>query len=282
MEALSSHPSHWVHDLDPFILRFPEGFPLLEGVRWYGMAYVLGFVLAYLLLRLYRKQGRIDWNQDQLLNLMTALIIGVAVGGRLGYLLLYNLSDFLSNPLVFFAFSQGGMASHGGFIGVALAMVWFARTYRQSILRTADVLLTVCAPGIFLGRIANFINGELWGKVTDVSWAVVFPQSAPGMPIEYIQPRHPSQLYEAFAEGLLLFLYLQWRFWIRPPRHNGQIAGEFLLFYSVARILCELFREPDASLVLGLSRGTAYSALTAIAGVVLILYARSRPPAPVH
>lgn len=263
----------WVHDLSPFIIRFPESWPI-DGIRWYGMAYVAGFVVAWLLFRLYAKRGKIDWTADQQTNLLTAIIIGVAVGGRLGYMLIYNLGDFLANPLIFFAINRGGMASHGGFIGVVLACLWFCRRYRKSFATTADTLATVAAPGLLFGRIANFINGELWGKVSDVSWAVIFPQSAPWLDPAEVPARHPSQLYEALGEGLLLIIYTQWRFWIRPPKHSGAIAGEFLILYAIARIVCEAFREPDAPLVMGLSRGSALSVLLIIGGLLILTLCR--------
>ncbi len=266
-------PDYWVHNLSPFIVRFPEGW-VVDGIRWYGMAYVAGFIIAWLLFRLYARRGKIDWTPDQQTNLLTAIIIGVAVGGRLGYMLFYNLGEFLDNPLIFFAFNRGGMASHGGFIGVVLACLWFCHRYRKTFGSTADVLATVAAPGLFFGRIANFINGELWGKVTEVPWAVIFPQTAPWLHPSEIPARHPSQLYEALGEGLLLFIYVQWRFWIRPPKNSGAIAGEFLIFYAVARIICEAFREPDAPMVIGLSRGAALSILLIVAGLVIIVLSR--------
>lgn len=265
--------NYWVHDLSPFIIRFPDGW-VIDGIRWYGMAYVAGFIVAWLLIRLYAARGKVSWSPDLQVNLLTAIIIGVAVGGRLGYMLFYNLGDFLSNPLIFFAFNRGGMASHGGFIGVAIACLWFCHHNRQSITATADILATVAAPGIFFGRIANFINGELWGKMSEVQWAVIFPQSSPWLTAEEIPPRHPSQLYEALGEGLLLFVYMQWRFWYRPPKHNGVVAGEFLIFYSIARIVCEQFREPDAPLILGLSRGSLLSLGLIIGGALIIFLAR--------
>lgn len=264
---------YWVHNLSPFIFRFPDGW-FVEGLRWYGMSYVAGFIAAWLLIRLYATRGKVDWTPDQQINLLTAIILGVAIGGRLGYMLFYNLGDFLANPLVFFAFTRGGMASHGGFIGVTIACIWFCRHYRQSFAATADVLATVAAPGLFFGRIANFINGELWGKISDVSWAVIFPHSEPWVHVSEIPPRHPSQLYEAVGEGLLLFLYMQWRFWCKPPKHKGVIAGEFLALYAVARIVCEQFREPDAPLIAGLSRGSFLSVGLFAAGVAIIFAAR--------
>ncbi len=152
------------------------------------------------------------------------------------------------------------MASHGGMIGVVIAVAWFARSEGIPFLHLCDLVATTAPAGLFFGRIANFINGELWGKVSYVSWAVVFPLSEPGVPVGMIAPRHPSQLYEAALEGALLLGLMQWRFWRTDAiRRPGRIAGEFLIAYACVRIAGETFREPDAALILGLSRGTFYS-----------------------
>ncbi|TVP80662.1 MAG: prolipoprotein diacylglyceryl transferase [Puniceicoccaceae bacterium] len=270
---------YWVHDLSPFLIRFPENPLGLDGIRYYGLAYLIGFLGAWYLLKLYNAKGRFAIDAEARASLMTAIIIGVLVGGRVGYMLLYDLSAFLENPLLLFRVDQGGMASHGGFVGVVLALLWFARKQGYDFLRLGDVVASVGPLGLMLGRIANFINGELWGKVTTVSWAVIFPDS-PRQYSEILQaygpePRHPSQLYAAFLEGGLLLAYLQWRFWrTRPPA--GQIAGECLLFYGIVRIIGEIFREPDASLLLGLSRGQFYSVFFIIAGAAIVWFARHR------
>ncbi len=267
---------YWVHDLSPFLIRFGETF----GIRYYGLAYVLGFVIAYLLLGYYHRKGRSPLNSDQLGNAFFAIIIGVMAGGRLGHFLFYDFGALLENPFNLIKVWEGGMASHGAFIGVALAIVWVARSEKMPVMRFSDLMVTVAAPGIFLGRVANFINGELWGRVTDVLWAVRFPQSVPpGTPVEEIAPRHPSQLYEAGLEGLALFIYIQVRFWkgTAARLHPGQLTGEFLIGYSIARIFSEFFREPDADLILGMTRGIFFSLFLVLAGVVFILYARRRP-----
>jgi len=273
---------YWVHDLSPFLVRFPENPLHIEGIRYYGLAYLCGFIGAWILFSLYYKKQRIPLNADQQTTLMTAVIIGVLAGGRIGYMLLYDLPAFLSNPLLVFRVDQGGMASHGGFIGVLLAVIWFSRKYKFSFLRLGDVICSVAPLGIFFGRIANFINGELWGRVTTFKWAVIFPDSPsvynPLTGIYGPEPRHASQLYAATLEGLLLFIYVQWRFWkTRPPA--GQLAGEFLAGYGIVRIFGELFREPDASLILGLSRGQFYSLFMVAAGIGIVFYARKRTEA---
>ena len=267
------YSQYWLHDLSPYLIRFGENF----GVRYYGLAYVLGFLAGYLLLVHYHKKGRSPLNADQVSNAFIAIILGVMVGGRVGHFIFYDFGSFLENPLNLFKVWQGGMASHGGFIGVAIAILWIARREKIAALRFADILVTAVPPGIFFGRIANFINGELWGKVTDVAWAVRFPDSMPGVPPSAIPPRHPSQLYEAALEGLVLFAYIQLRFWkSRATLKPGQLTGEFLVGYAIARIVSEMFREPDAALILGLSRGTFYSLFVALAGVGFIVYANVR------
>ena len=263
--------SHYVVDFDPFAIRFPDGF-FLSGVRWYGLAYLAGFIIALLLFNLYSSKGRSPLSKDDNSTLITYLLFGVILGGRLGYMLFYDFPNFIANPLTAFQIWKGGMASHGGFIGVLVAMIFFARSKKVGFWTVSDIVVISATPGIFLGRLANFVNGELWGKVSDVYWAMIFPHSAPvGTPIEQIAARHPSQLYEAFAEGLFIFAVLQYQFWKRKPA-SGIISGEFLAIYGIVRIFCEMFREPDVgiSLIMGMSRGTFYSIFAIAAGLAIM------------
>lgn len=263
--------SHYVVDFDPFAIRFPDGF-FLAGVRWYGLAYLAGFIIALLLFNLYSSKGRSPLPKDDNSTLITYLLFGVILGGRLGYMLFYDFPNFIANPLTAFQIWKGGMASHGGFIGVLVAMIFFARSKKVGFWTVSDIVVISATPGIFLGRLANFVNGELWGKVSDVYWAMIFPHSAPvGTPIEQIAARHPSQLYEAFAEGLFIFAVLQYQFWKRKPA-SGIISGEFLAIYGIVRIFCEMFREPDVgiSLIMGMSRGTFYSIFAIAAGLAIM------------
>jgi len=266
--------NHWVHDLSPFLLEFPERFRDWGpgGIRWYGVSYLCGFLAAGLLLRLYWKKNRSPYDSEQILNLLTFQVLGVLLGGRIGHALLYNWEKFTSNPWMLFKVWEGGMASHGGFIGVCIATLWYARTSRQSPFPIGDIIVSIVPPGLFFGRIANFINGELWGRTTEVSWGVLFP-NAPGF-AEGIA-RHPSQLYAAALEGLLTFAFVQWRFWKTDvtTRVPGRMSGEFLILYSVMRIVDEFFREPDASLIMGMSRGQYYSLFLAAAGIALCMLA---------
>jgi len=264
----------WVHHLNPFL--GPHWGNL--GIRYYGLAFILGFLGAGLLLRLYWRSGRSQLPSKTVPDLMVAVVLGTLIGGRLGYFLLYHPDWLVSNPLIFFRVWEGGMASHGGMIGVTIAVLWFARSEKIPFLHLADLIASAAPVGLFFGRIANFINGELWGKPTRVPWAVIFPESAePGTPLF---PRHPSQLYEAGLEGILLLCFMQWRFWRSNVvrQRPGRLSGEFLLAYAVLRATGEIFREPDAgiNLILGLSRGTFYSIFLLAAGASLILNAEMR------
>lgn len=262
--------AYWVHHLSPFVIRFGENF----GVRWYGLAYVLGFLAGGWMMMRYHRAGRSALPAQRVPDFIVALVAGVLIGGRLGYFLLYDFDLLRSNPLVLLRVWEGGMASHGGFIGGVLAVWWFARRSGLPFLHLGDVVATTVPVGLLLGRVANFINGELWGKITAVSWAVIFPRSAPeGTPVALIAPRHPSQLYEAALEGALLLGFMQWRFWKSDVvrAQPGRLSGEFLVAYAVLRIIGEIFREPDAPLILGLSRGTFYSLLLVLAGAALII-----------
>jgi phosphatidylglycerol:prolipoprotein diacylglycerol transferase len=263
--------AYWVNHLNPFVIRFGENF----GIRWYGLAYLAGFVSAAWLFRLYYKKGRTPLDPNASLELILYLAAGVMIGGRIGSYFLYDgWTHFREDPLGLFKVWEGGMASHGGFVGVFVAACWFARTRQVSFFHLADLVASTASAGLLFGRLANFINGELWGKVTDVPWAVIFPRSAvDGTPA---LPRHPSQLYEAGLEGALLLAFVQWRFWRSDVTKTqpGRLAGEYLIAYAAVRTLGELFREPDASLILGFSRGTFYSFFLVVGGVALIARAR--------
>jgi len=269
--------NYWVHDLDPFLWQFPDAFSNWGpgGIRWYGIAYLAGFITAFFLLKLYHRRKRSPYDSEQIMNLMTFLVLGVLLGGRIGYALLYRWNEFMEDPLILLRVWEGGMASHGGFIGVCIAILWYARYSKQSPLPIGDLIVSVVPPGLLFGRIANFINGELWGRTTEVSWGVLFPK-APGF-LEGVA-RHPSQLYAATLEGLCTFVFVQWRFWKSDVtrRAPGRLTGEFLIAYAIARIANEFFRQPDASLVMGMSRGQFYSLFLISGGFILIRIAETR------
>lgn len=277
MNNFLSASNYWIHDLSPFLWEFPGEFANWGpgGIRWYGISYLLGFISAYLLLALYFRQNKSPYDQEQIINLITFQVIGVLIGGRIGYLFLYQGDKFLEDPLSLVRVWEGGMASHGGFIGVFIATLWYAKKSGQSIKPIGDLIVTVVPPGLFFGRIANFINGELWGKTTEISWGVLFPK-APDFAMSVA--RHPSQIYAAIAEGLIPFLYVQLRFWKSSiiQKYPGHLAGEFLILYAIARIFNEIFREPDASLLMGISRGQFYSIFLILAGIIVVLWSRDR------
>jgi phosphatidylglycerol:prolipoprotein diacylglycerol transferase len=269
----------WIHDLDPIL--FEVG-PL--AIRWYGLAYLAGLFSAIFLLNAYRKRGWLSLASAQIEELAFGIFLGLLIGGRLGYMILYDLGNWIREPLLVFKVWEGGMSFHGGLIGGLVGCYWVVRAKKIPFqMREIDLFATVVPPALFFGRLANFVNGELWGKVTDVSWAVIFPRSE-WLPLEpslfvaslgiYLNPRHPSQLYEALTEGLFLFVYLQirLRFIGDTKRYPGRLTGEFFIGYALMRIVCEIFREPDASLLLGISRGTFYSLIMLMSGVCVWIF----------
>lgn len=273
-------PGYWVHNLDPFLIRFPEGW-FLEGVRWYGLAYLAGFIFGAVMLSVYYKKNRSPLASDAQSNFMVALVLGVLIGARLGYMLFYAWDALVADPLSVFRVWTGGMSSHGGMIGAVLATWIFARRNKVSFLQLGDIIASLAPAGVFFGRIANFINGELYGRETSVPWAVIFRYEKfnpfTGTPeTVFLLPRHPSQLYAAAGEGLLILLWTQLRFWKKEPLPHGQVLGEACLLYAAVRIFDEFFREPDVgvSFILGLTRGQFYSAVLALVGVVFIVVAR--------
>lgn len=204
-------------------------------VQWYGLMYLLGFIAAYGLAN--ARKNRIGWTSEDVSDLIFYAAIGVIVGGRLGYVIFYKLGYYLEHPLQILNTTGGGMSFHGGFIGVAVGTYLFSRKKNMKFLGLADFVAPLAPLGLFFGRVGNFINQELWGKPTDLPWAVIFTTDEKSL------PRHPSMLYEAFLEGLVLFTML----WVysRRERLEGRVAGLFLLGYGIFRFAIELVREPD-------------------------------------
>ena len=258
--------------LDP--IAFSLG-PLV--VRWYGLAYVLGFVCAAAIIYFVAKRWKLGMSEDNLLTLMVCAIVGVVLGARIGYVLFYGDGYYLAHPLEILAFNQGGMSFHGGLVGLLIGGAVAARMTRIPFLTLAD-LGSIAAPvGLFFGRCANFVNGELWGAPTDGPLGVVFGGAA-GM-----MPRHPSQLYEAVLEGIVIFCVLFALSRKRPPRPQGTFLGAFLVLYGIFRFLIEFVREPDVQLgyLWGgwLTMGQVLSAPLIVAGIALLIYAaRTRHP----
>jgi len=237
------------------------------AVRWYGLMYLVGFLLVLVMGRYrIRTQPWRGWSVRDLDDMLFLGVLGVVLGGRLGYILFYKLSDYLHEPLHILYVWEGGMSFHGGFLGVVLAMVWFAHSRAKSWMAVTDFIAPLCPLGLGAGRIGNFINAELWGRPTDVPWAMIFPNVDN-------QPRHPSQLYEFALEGLALFALLWW--FSSRPRPAGAVSGLFLLGYGSARFLVEYTREPDSFLGLlafGFSMGQWLSLPMVLAGVGLLLW----------
>lgn len=206
------------------------------SVRWYGLMYLIGFISSYLIVKGEIKRRGLRVEKDFLENLYFYLILGLLVGARFGYVIFYNLPYYINNPLEVFAIWQGGMSFHGGLIGVILAAFVFTKTKKFDFFTLTDMLVITAPIGLGLGRIGNFINGELYGRITDVPWAMVFPEGGP-------LPRHPSQLYEAALEGVLLFVIL----WFLKDKfsRSGIISSLFLILYGIFRFFVEFFREPD-------------------------------------
>ena len=251
-------------------MNYPEIDPVAFSlgpiqVHWYGLTYLVGIGMAWWLAR--QRAERLGLTKDQVSDLIFYAAVGVILGGRLGYALFYHFDRVLADPLWLLRVWEGGMAFHGGFLGVAVALLFFARKHRLSWLQLGDFVAPLTPLGLGLGRLGNFINGELWGRVSDVPWAMVFPDGGP-------DPRHPSQLYQFALEGALLFLVL-WLF-SRKPRPMGSVTGLFLIGYGSLRFLVEFTREPDAHLGLllgGLSMGQLLSLPMVAVGVALMVWA---------
>lgn len=306
--------AYYVHHLSPFLVEFAHGI----GVRWYGLAYVAGFLVGIALYKRLAKQGYSDLRPEAVSDfIIWGAIFGVVLGGRLGYMLFYDFDAFRADPLVFFRIWDGGMASHGGIVGLALYTLWYARRHKASWRNLCDNLVVVAPLGLFFGRLANFINGELFGRVASVPWAMQFPKelyTAPDAELsaavqaatainpawntpaaieeaarssaqlrlelaQILTPRHPSQLYEAALEGAVLFTLL-WVLRTRVRLPNGVLTGVFFIAYAVLRVTGEVFREPDAPLTGPFTRGQFLSFFLVLIGLAFLLFARLRPSWP--
>ena len=241
-------------------------------IRWYGLMYLLGFLIAWGLGRYRAQQAHSGWTLEQVDDVIFYSALGVILGGRIGYLLFYSNGAFFHDPLLLFRVWEGGMSFHGGFIGVLVAMLLLARKYQRRFWAVVDFVAPLVAPGLLLGRIGNFINGELWGRVTDLPWGMVFSQAGDNL------PRHPSQLYQAALEGVALFLIV-WLFSAKP-RPTMAVSGVFALSYGLFRFTVELARQPDAQLgyiAFGwLTMGQLLSLPLVAVGIILLLLAYRR------
>ena len=305
--------AYYVHDLSPFLVQFGG-----LGLRWYGLSYLAGFLIGILLYRRLAQRGYSVLRPDQVTDFITmGALFGVLLGGRLGYMLFYDPDRFFHDPLVFFRVWEGGMASHGGIIGLTLFTIWFSRRHHLSFRNLGDNLVVVAPVGLFFGRCANFINGELYGRITEAVWAVQFPKEillyspehldrllgkaavinpsfanpeaviagVAGSPPLHdllameISPRYPSQLVEAALEGILLFTIL-WMLRTRVRLADGMLSGIFFVGYALLRIAGECFREPDAPMTAGLTRGQFLSLFMIVIGILFLISAWRNPSYP--
>ncbi|MGA3305057.1 MAG: prolipoprotein diacylglyceryl transferase [Stellaceae bacterium] len=255
--------------IDPVLIAFG---PLV--IRWYALAYIAGLLIGWRYCLWIAAHPPQIVSREQVDDFLTWATLGVILGGRAGYVLFYKPGYYLENPGEIVALWHGGMSFHGGTLGVLAALALFSRQRKISFLEFADIIACAVPIGLFFGRIANFINGELWGRATDVPWAMVFPTGGP-------EPRHPSQLYEAGLEGVVLFLLLFALLRCGARNRPGMICGAFLLGYGVARITVEFFRQPDANLGFlwgGATMGQLLSLPLLLIGAWLIWRARAEPP----
>lgn len=258
------------------MLKYPEIDPVAISIgpldiRWYGIMYLVGFVAGFLLLNRRAKRPNSGWTTEQVSDLIFYGAMGVILGGRIGYILFYNFSAFLNDPLILFKVWQGGMSFHGGLLGVMMAVWLFARHTKKNYWDILDYGAPIVPIGLGLGRIGNFIGGELYGRVTDVPWGMVFPTGGE-------LARHPSQLYQASLEGVALFAIL-W-FFSRKPRPRYAVSGLFALCYGIFRFVVEFAREPDAHLGFiafnWLTMGQLLSVPLILVGVFLLYLAYGR------
>jgi phosphatidylglycerol:prolipoprotein diacylglycerol transferase len=233
--------------MNPLVIPYPEIDPVLIqlgpfGIRWYALAYIAGLVIGWQVMRRVCEQSPRVLTPTKIDDFLLWAALGVIIGGRMGFVLFYKPAFFLAAPWSIFTVWEGGMSFHGGLLGVIAAILLFALRNKTDPFMLSDLVAIVAPLGLFFGRLANFINGELWGRVTDVPWAMVFPRGGP-------LPRHPSQLYQAFFEGVLLTLVVVavWR-WTDGRKRPGLLTGTFCAGYGLARIVGEVFREPDAHL----------------------------------
>ena len=258
----------FVHpDIDPVAVAIG---PL--AVHWYGLMYLLSFLIGWGLGILRTRQPHVRWQREEVGDLLFYVVLGVVIGGRVGYMLFYQPGLLLENPLQLFYIWQGGMSFHGGMLGVFAAAGWFARATQRTFFDITDFVAPIVPVGLFFGRIANFINGELIGRVTDVPWAMIYPRVD-------MAPRHPSELYEAALEGLLLFAVLWW--FASKPRPRMAVSGLFLVGYGSLRFFAEFFRLPDAFLGFvafdWMTMGQLLSTPMILGGILLLALAYRRP-----
>ncbi len=252
-------------EIDPVIFQMG---PI--GIHWYGVTYLVGFIGAFWLCYRSRAKQVLAWTADDILDLFFYAALGIIFGGTWGYLFFYEPGLLIQDPMRLLQFWEPGRSFHGGLLGVLVAVVWFSRAHQRSFLAVCDFIAPVVPIGLAMGRLGNFINGELWGRITQSNWGMVFPKAGS-------LPRHPSQLYECALEGIVLLCILQW--YARKPRLTGSISALFLLLYGIFRFLVEFLREPDFShgfIALGwATMGQALSLPMIVIGLYIYKYAQN-------
>ena len=259
-----------IHNFDPVLIDLG-----IFQIRWYSIAYILGILIGWMYAnKIIKLTSNNKYNFKQVTttqfdDLIVYLVIGIILGGRLGYVIFYNLEYYTQNLLEIFKLWQGGMSFHGGLIGIIISTILFSKKSNTNFFKFADIISCVAPIGILLGRMANFINGELYGKITTLPWGIIFPYADN-------LPRHPSQIYEAILEGIVLFLIINYLALKKELLFKtGFVSAYFLIFYSILRIFSEIFREPDIHLGLifnYFSMGTLLSLLTIIIGIFIVLF----------
>ena len=246
-------------EIDPVALQIG---PI--AIRWYGLTWLAAFYAIYFLIRRYQK----DLNLDQVSDLMFYSLLGAIIGGRTGYVFFYSIDQFINNPFSIFFIWQGGLSFHGGLVGVLIACFWLSKSWKIDFFWLMDRVALFVPPGLGFVRLGNFMNSELLGRPTDLSWGIIFPSDPLGI------TRHPSQLYQAFGEGILLFIYMLWI--AKKPKPTMNISGHFLLGYGLIRFLTEFFRTPDQHIGFTafdiLTRGQMLCLPMIVIGIILIYY----------
>jgi phosphatidylglycerol---prolipoprotein diacylglyceryl transferase len=259
------------------VLEFPQIDPVIVSLgpiqlRWYSLMYVIGLTACYYFLRDASRKGRLKLDEQQVESVMLYGLIGMIVGARMAYVFVYNFDHYMSHPEEILATWKGGLSFHGAITGIGLSLLWFARRHKKSFLNITDHIVTVAPVGLAFGRMGNFINGELWGRITESPIGMIFPDGGPF-------PRHPSQLYESFFEGWVL-LGIMWLIYRTKPR-TGVLSSFFLIFYATFRFFIEFFREPDSQLgtILGpFSMGQLLCGIMWIIGAVILTFSLNAQP----
>lgn len=253
--------------IDPNIISFGHIAGVEIAIRWYGTMYLVGLICAFALANREVRLGRSPYSEKQVGDLLFNCFLGAVLGGRIGYVLFYQTERFFSDPLYILQIMDGGMSFHGGLLGVLTVFLFFAKSTKTTFFQVGDFIAPLVPLGLGFGRIGNFINGELWGRTTDVPWGMIFPGAG-------ALPRHPSQLYQFFLEGLVLFTIVYW--FSRKPRPIGAVSGVFLIGYGCFRFIVEFFRQPDEHLgllTLGMSMGQWLSLPMIAIGIAIVVFA---------